>query len=45
MTEYKCFNCNKKITSEALDKRFKCPHCNSKIFFKPRTKVKVVKAE
>lgn len=45
MAEYKCFKCGKEIQSEDLKKRFKCPHCDSKIFFKPRTKVKVVKAE
>lgn len=45
MTTYKCFKCDKKIKSNALEKRFVCPHCGSKIFFKPRTKVKIVKAE
>ena len=45
MAEYKCFKCGKEIKSEDLEKRFKCPHCDSKIFFKPRTKVKTVKAE
>jgi len=41
---YKCFNCEKKIESQDLKKRFVCPHCGSKIFFKPRTQVKTVKA-
>ncbi|HIG94333.1 MAG TPA: DNA-directed RNA polymerase subunit P [Nanoarchaeota archaeon] len=45
MTEYKCFECRKKIQSEELSKRFVCPQCGSKIFFKPRTKVKKIKAE
>ena len=45
MAEYKCFKCGKKISSEDLKKRFKCPHCDSKIFFKPRRKVKKIKAE
>src|SRR3989339_891705 len=40
MTEYKCVECRKKIQSEELSKRFVCPQCGSKIFFKPRTKVK-----
>src|SRR3989339_824420 len=40
MTEYKCFECRKKIQSEELSKRFVCPQCGSKIFFKPRTKDK-----
>ncbi len=41
---YKCFNCEKKIESKDLKKRFVCPHCGSKIFFKPRTHVKTTKA-
>jgi DNA-directed RNA polymerase subunit RPC12/RpoP len=45
MAEYKCFKCGKKIDSGTLKKRFKCPHCDSKIFFKPRQAVKIVKAE
>jgi len=44
MTTYKCFKCEKKISSGNLDKRFTCPHCGSKIFYKPRAKVKKVKA-
>ncbi len=45
MTAYKCFKCEKKITTTNLSKRFVCPHCGSKIFYKPRTKVKKIKAE
>lgn len=44
MVEYKCFKCGNKIKSGDLKKRFVCPNCGSKIFHKPRTKVKVVKA-
>jgi len=44
MATYKCFKCGKKIKSKELDKRFVCPYCGSKIFFKPRNKVKIVKA-
>lgn len=44
MVSYKCFKCEKKITSAALDKRFVCPSCGSKIFYKPRDKVKKIKA-
>ena len=44
MATYKCFNCGKKITSSALEKRFVCPNCGSRIFFKPRIKMKTVKA-
>ncbi|MCK5624687.1 DNA-directed RNA polymerase subunit P [Candidatus Pacearchaeota archaeon] len=45
MANYKCFKCGKKITSTNLDKRFVCSSCGSKIFYKPRNKVKKVKAE
>jgi DNA-directed RNA polymerase subunit RPC12/RpoP len=44
MATYKCFKCGKKITSTALDKRFLCPHCRSKIFYKPRKNVVKIKA-
>ncbi len=44
MTQYKCFNCSKKIKSADLQKRFVCPTCGSRIFYKPRTKMKTVKA-
>jgi len=44
MVSYKCFKCGKKITDSSLGKRFVCPYCGGKIFFKPRTKVKKVKA-
>ncbi|MBT96481.1 MAG: DNA-directed RNA polymerase subunit P [Candidatus Pacearchaeota archaeon] len=45
MQSYKCFKCEKKINVSALDKRFVCPHCGGKIFFKARTKIKKVKAK
>lgn len=44
MPAYKCFKCEKAIKSSELDKRFVCPGCGSKIFYKPRTRVKRVKA-
>ncbi len=46
MTQYKCFKCGKTISSTKLEKQitFKCPHCGSKIFYKPRTHTKKVKA-
>lgn len=44
MAIYKCFQCEKKIKSVELDKRFACPFCGSRIFYKPRTKIKTVKA-
>ena len=44
MTTYKCFKCGKKIPEANLDKRFVCTGCGAKIFYKPRTKVKKIKA-
>ncbi|MBU2522834.1 MAG: DNA-directed RNA polymerase subunit P [Nanoarchaeota archaeon] len=44
MVTYKCFNCGKQVSDKALDKRFTCQHCNSKIFLKPRKKTVKVKA-
>lgn len=44
MTTYKCFKCGKKVKDTDLQKRFVCPGCGAKIFFKPRTQVKKVKA-
>lgn len=45
MVEYKCFNCGKKIEHKDLQKRFVCPECGSKIFFKPRDKTKRVSTD
>lgn len=45
MAEYKCFQCGKTIESKSLKKRFVCPDCGSKIFYKPRTKMKTVSAD
>jgi DNA-directed RNA polymerase subunit RPC12/RpoP len=45
MVNYKCFKCGKKISSTTSEQRFVCPNCGSKIFYKPRTVVKKVKAE
>ena len=44
MVNYKCFKCEKKVSDKNLEKRFTCAYCGSKIFYKPRTKVKKVKA-
>ena len=44
MANYKCFNCGKTLTDKALEKRFVCPFCNSKIFYKPRKVITKVKA-
>ena len=45
MVKYKCFKCGKQVSHTGLQKRFVCPNCGSKIFFKPRTKVKKVKTD
>jgi DNA-directed RNA polymerase subunit RPC12/RpoP len=45
MATYKCFKCEKTISSKTLEKRFSCPYCNSKIFYKPRKIITKVKAE
>jgi len=44
MVNYKCFFCGKQISNKSLEKRFVCPTCGGKIFFKPRTKVTKIKA-
>jgi len=44
MAQYKCFKCGKKIRSTELSKRFVCPGCGARIFYKPRTKMKTVAA-
>jgi DNA-directed RNA polymerase subunit RPC12/RpoP len=44
MATYKCFFCGKQATNKTLEKRFLCPHCGGKIFFKPRQQIKKIKA-
>ncbi|MDO8509265.1 MAG: DNA-directed RNA polymerase subunit P [Nanoarchaeota archaeon] len=44
MAQYKCFNCGKQISSKVLEKRFVCPYCGSKIFYKPRLQSVKLKA-
>jgi len=44
MAVYKCFKCGKKINSAPLEKRFLCPNCGSKIFYKPRKHIAKIKA-
>ena len=44
MAQYKCFRCEKTISSKQLEKRFLCPGCNSKIFYKPRKHIVKIKA-
>ena len=45
MVTYKCIKCENEVKEEELDKRFVCPECGSKIFFKPRKKVKNLKTD
>lgn len=45
MVTYKCFHCGKTISDKATEKRFVCPYCGSKVFYKPRKIVSKVKAE
>jgi len=44
MVEYKCFDCNKKVGPDYLRKKIRCPYCGSKMLFKQREKVTVLKA-
>lgn len=44
MVEYKCFDCNKKVASDYIRKRIRCPYCGSKMLFKARTFTTKVKA-
>jgi len=44
MVEYKCFECNKKVSEEYHRKKIRCPYCGSKMLFKPRSSLTKVKA-
>jgi DNA-directed RNA polymerase subunit RPC12/RpoP len=44
MVEYRCFDCNKKVSQDYLRKKVRCPYCGSKMLFKPRTTTTKVKA-
>ncbi len=44
MVEYKCFDCNKRVSKDYIRKRVRCPYCGGKILFKPRTVITKVKA-
>ncbi|MEK6881838.1 MAG: DNA-directed RNA polymerase subunit P [Nanoarchaeota archaeon] len=46
MTTYKCFKCGKQFSAKSLEKTtgFKCTNCGGKIFYKPRTAVRKIKA-
>lgn len=42
--EYKCFECNKKVSQDYVKKRVRCPYCGSKMLFKPRSVMTKIKA-
>jgi len=44
MVEYRCFDCNKKVSQDYLRKKVRCPYCGSKMLFKPRAVITKVKA-
>ncbi|MGM5485247.1 MAG: DNA-directed RNA polymerase subunit P [Nanobdellota archaeon] len=44
MVEYTCFKCNRKVESDFLRKKVRCPYCGSKILFKSRTATTRIKA-
>jgi len=44
MTKYTCFKCSKKISTDMMGKRVRCPYCGSKILYKARSKIAKVKA-
>jgi len=44
MVEYRCFECNKKVSVDYLKKKVRCPYCGSKMLFKPRSFLTKVKA-
>jgi len=44
MVDYKCFECNQKVSENLLRKKIRCPYCGCKVLFKPRAVVTKVKA-
>ncbi|MBI1969826.1 DNA-directed RNA polymerase subunit P [Candidatus Woesearchaeota archaeon] len=44
MVAYKCFHCNKEVSTEYLRKKVRCPYCGSKMLYKPRGITAKVKA-
>lgn len=37
MTDYKCFDCDKKISGSYVKKKVRCIYCGSKIIYKERS--------
>ncbi len=44
MSQYKCFECNKVISSDRVKKKVRCIYCGSKIIFKERSTITKLKA-
>ena len=44
MVEYKCFECNHKVSEDYVKKKIRCPYCGCKVLFKPRNVATKVKA-
>ncbi len=44
MVEYRCFECNKRVSVEYLRKKVRCPYCGGKILYKPRKTITKIKA-
>lgn len=45
MVQYKCFNCDKKVSEEYLRTKVRCPYCGGRMLYKERktaTKVKAI---
>jgi len=45
MVTYKCFKCGKKVNEKELEKRFVCPECGGRIFYKIRNKTRKLKTD
>jgi DNA-directed RNA polymerase subunit RPC12/RpoP len=44
MVKYTCFTCSKKISTEMMGKRVRCPYCGAKMLYKSRSTTTKVKA-
>jgi len=44
MVEYRCFECNKRVSVEYLKKKVRCPYCGNKTLYKPRKTITKIKA-
>jgi len=44
MVSYNCMDCQKEIKFELVKRRVRCPHCGSKMLYKPRTTSSTIEA-